>query len=164
MAKKLFKENQRFKNLEIIIIIFLFVAGIINKLLDEVFAPTSSFELTITLSFLLLSILSIALYYLYKLRLKVAVNKKHISFSMPPLQKRKEKIKWKDVATCEIIQTPLTAQWHGGNIAFNHEKRFSLNGRNGVHITTKEGAKYFIGSKKLDDLKTAIQTAIGGEL
>jgi len=164
MAKKLFKENQRFKNLEIIIIICLLVAGILNKLLGEVFAPTSNFGLTITLSFLLLGLLSSALYYLYKLRLKVAVNKKHISFSMPPLQKRKEKIKWKNVATCEIIQTPLMAQWHGGNIAFNHEKRFSLNGRNGVRITTKEGTQYFIGSKNLVELKAAIQTAIRGEL
>ena len=161
MSKKLFKEKQQFKGLEIIVLITFLMVGVAYKLVSELLQPSSAFWLTIGLSIGILTILGVALKYVLNLRLKIIVNKNHISFSMPPLQKGKEKIKWEDVTTCEIIKTPLLAQWHGGNINFNNEKSYTFNGRNGVHIATKNGKAFFIGSKRPDALKAAIQKAIG---
>jgi len=161
MAKKLFKENQQFKGWEIIALVTSLMFGVAYKLVTELIQPSESFWLTIGLSIGILTAMGIVLNYLLKLRLKIKVNNKHISVSMPPLQREKEKIKWEDVTACEVIKTPLLAQWHGGNINFNHEKRYSFNGRNGVHIATKNGRNYIIGSKKPDALKNAILKAIG---
>lgn len=161
MSKKLFKEKQQFNGWEIIALVTLLMVGVAYKLISELVQPSESFWLTLGLSIGILSLLGGILKYLLNLRLNIKVNKKHISFSMPPYQSGKEKIKWKDVAVCEVVKTPLLAQWHGGNINFNHEKRYSFNGRNGVHIATKNGEKYFIGSKKPDALLEAIQKAIG---
>ena len=161
MSKKLFKEKQQFKGLELIALITFLMVGVAYKLVSELLQPSAAFWLTLGLSIGILAILGITLKYILNLRLKTIVKKDHISFSMPPLQKGKEKIKWKDVTTCEVVKTPLLAQWHGGNISFNNEKSYTFNGRNGVHIATKNGAAYFIGSKKPDALKEAIQKAIG---
>ncbi len=161
MSKKLFKEKQQFQGLEIIALVALLMVGVVYKLVSELLQPSPTFWLTIGLSTAILAVLGFSLKYVLDLRLKITVKKDHISFSMPPLQSEKEKIKWADVTACEIIKTPLLAQWHGGNIRFNHEKMYSFNGRNGVHIATKSGKVYFIGSKKPDALKEAIQKAIG---
>ena len=161
MSKKLFKEKQQFQGLEIIALVALLMVGVVYKLVSELLQPSPVFWLTIGLSIGILAVLGITLNYLLNLRLKTTVKESHISFSMPPFQKGKEKIKWEDVTACKVIKTPLLAQWHGGNISFNHEKTYSFNGRNGVHIATKSGKAYFIGSKKPDALKEAIQKAIG---
>ncbi len=160
MAKILFKEKQQFKNIEIIGLFAFLMLGVVYKMVAELLQPSENFGLILTSAIVMLVIFGFTLKYLLALRLKTKVNSKHISFSMPPLKKSKEKIKWKDVASCKIIQTPLTAQWHGGNISFNHERRYSFNGRNGVQITTKNGTEYFIGSKNLPSLKAAVSKAI----
>lgn len=161
MAKKLFKEKQQFKSIEIIALVVLTMVGVAYKMVSELLQPSADFGFTISLCVVLLVLLGYTLKYFYELRLKITVNAKHISFSMPPFKRRKEKIKWEDVIDCEIIETPLINQWHGGNISFNREKRYSFNGRNGVRITTKNGSEYFIGSNKLNNLKEAIYKALG---
>ena len=161
MAKKLFKEKQQFKGWELLALIAFLMASVAYKLISELLQPSEAFGGTVGLSIGILAVLGFTLKYLLNLRLKIVVKEDHISFSMPPLQRSKEKIKWEDVTVCEIIKTPLLAQWHGGNISFNREKRYSFTGRNGVHLTTKNGEEYFIGSKKPDALKEAIQKAIG---
>ena len=161
MSKKLFKEKQKFQGVEIIMLVALLMIGVVYKCVSELLQPTEGLSLTIGISVSILAVLGFIMTYLLRLRLKTVVKADHISFSMPPLQSSKEKIKWEDVAVCEIIKTPLLAQWHGGNICFNNEKTYSFSGRNGVHIATKSGEVYFIGSKKPDALKDAIQQAIG---
>jgi len=161
MSKKLFKEKQQFKGMEIIALIAFLMLGVISKLVSEILQPSEAYLFTLSICIGTLAVLGFTLRYLLKLRLKIVVKQDHISFSMPPLQKSKEKIKWEDVTTCEMIKTPLLAQWHGANISFNNEKLYSFNGRNGVHIATKNGKEYFIGSKKPEALKDAIQKAIG---
>ncbi len=160
MAKTLFKEKQQFKRVEVIGLIVFFMLGIAYKMISELIQPSNDFSLVMTVSLLMLGIFGLILKYLLALRLKLKVQENHLSFSMPPLKKSKEKIKWEDVDSCRIIETPSITQWHGGNISFNHEKRYSFNGRNGVHIITKNGTEYFIGSNNISNLREAVSKAM----
>jgi hypothetical protein len=75
---------------------------------------------------------------------------------MSPLPVTKRSIFWEEVEQCKIVTTSEAAQWSGGNITFNHEKRYSFNGRNGLSITTKNGDHFFVGCKNLKNLKHAL--------
>lgn len=92
--------------------------------------------------------------------MKVRISKDDIRFKMTPWQSKYHKIRWRNVNNCSIVQTSPLAEWHGSNISFCNEKRFTLSGNNGISLTTKDGKKYFIGSRKLEELEQAIQLAL----
>ena len=100
---------------------------------------------------------SVALiWWLRKLKLKVAITAKNIKFKLSPLHEKKQSIPWKEIDECEIVRTTEAAQWSGGNITFNHEKRYSLTGRNGLAIKTKKGECFFIGCRDILGLQHAL--------
>ena len=73
MAKKLFKEKQQFKSIEIIALAVLTVVGVAYKMVYELLQPSADFGLTISLCVGLLVLLGYALKYSYELRLKTCL-------------------------------------------------------------------------------------------
>jgi hypothetical protein len=157
MKKKYFKDKQQFNNIEIIgILVFsmaLLIFSMINGLQNHHWAFTYMEWSTLAL----LLILGGYLWYLTHLSLHVSLTEEGIVYKMKPLHLKKRKIPWQMVANCEVISTPRLAQWHGGNITFNHEQRFTLSGRTGLHITTVDGREYFLGTKRVNELKDAVE-------
>lgn len=127
--------------------------GTVNSLLLE---PANFFRAGI----FLLATLGLGgwLYYLVQLRLKVKISSKSIKFQMAPFHASSRKIKWKEVKKCTIVRTPKVAQWHGSNLSYGAESRFSLSGRNGLSLTTNDGRKYFIGCRDVDGLQEAMRS------
>ena len=159
MSKKIFKEKQGFRNTEVIVLISILMLGITYKFIQVLILSGAEFN-TIQVTCLVLIIsLGVFLRFLLKMKLSLSVSEKNLKFKMTPIHSGKQKVCWDDVQSCEIIETPLTAQWLGGNINFNHEKRYTFCGRNGVRLTTKDGQEYFIGSRRLGELKKAIEKA-----
>ena len=156
MGKKIFKEKQRFRSIDIIAMVIFFIVIISYKLITEIITWDGNYINEI-ICVILLALFGGILYYLLKMRIKVSVDEENIKFKMTPWHAQTQKINWKNIQSCKIVRTPISAQWHGGNISFRHEKRFSLSGRNGIHLVTKDGKEYFIGSRRIDELKNAIE-------
>ncbi len=158
MAKKVFKESQNFRNAEIICGLIIMLGLISYKLVKEVFINGGAYMTDVMICLGMFAVVGVALWFMIKrFRLKTAVTKKGIQFKMAPLHNQKRKIKWEEIDSCRLEKTPLVAQLHGGNISFQRERFFSFSGRNGVHVATKDGDSYFIGSQRPEELKQAIQ-------
>ncbi len=158
MATKIYKEKQRFSNrliyVSILALFGLSLARMVHEMMQNGFQNT---YIILTCALICIG-LAVLFWYYYNLRLKVAISDHHISFKMKPLHLTKQRIAWDDIKTVEVIKTPEIDQWQGGNITFNHETRFSVNGRNGLHIITKAGKEFFIGFRDITALKAAIDT------
>ncbi|MFK7935200.1 MAG: hypothetical protein AB8G22_16935 [Saprospiraceae bacterium] len=156
MAKIIFKEKQRFSDRIILIALFIISLTSLLSALKHVSAPTANYANSIFLLVMFI-VASVSLWWLTRLKLKVAISEDKINYKMSPVHSKKQSILWSKVKKCEIIRTSEAAQWSGGNITFNNEKRISLTGRNGLAITTKDGKHYFIGCKNIDGMQQALQ-------
>jgi hypothetical protein len=155
MAGKLFKEEQRFSGWMYKGVFLFFILLLGQKFIQGIYYGASLEKQLVIAGLMLFFGLTVWLF--QRLRLKTSISKKSIKVQMYPWQKKKKKINWDNVKRCEIVQTSGMNQWHGGNISFNYERRYSLSGRNGMHITTYAGREYFIGSRKLNELVDAVQ-------
>lgn len=161
MARKFFTEKQRIKDP---LLLGAFVALLAYSLFlfgREIFM--NSFENPVVLTLLGVAVLvfGFGMWIVFHVRLKVDVTKKGITYKMSPLHTKKKKIKWDEVETCKVIETPKVAHMHSGNMKFWYEKKFTLSGRNGLAVITKEGDRYFIGTRETTELKKSIRKALG---
>ncbi len=154
MSKIKFKETQQYENRLVPIILGIVGLFAIIKGIMFLVASERSVGSAIVL-FIIASGIGITIWWLTKLKLKVAITEKNIKFKLSPVQMKKHTIPWSEIDRCEIIKTSEAAQWSGGNIAYN-EKRYSLSGRNGLAIKTKSGESYFIGCKDITGLQLAL--------
>lgn len=160
MSKKIYKEEQSFTGYEAIVLLGLIMAAFLYLFAKEVMHPNDDYYIGEILYASISTATGFGIYYLLKLRLKTKLSEKKITFQMKPWHSKKQKIKLDNVEDCEIIRTSLLSQWQGGNISFGKESMYSLSGRNGMSITTKDGQQYFIGSKNLTELEHAIKEAL----
>ncbi len=160
MAKKIYKEKQRVRANGMILMVIFLMGILLYSFFQSLFEHNWVFTYVEWSSLALLLLLGCFLWYLFRLKLNLAISKQGIHYKMSPWHNKKRKILWEDVHRCEIIKTPKMAQWHGGNITFNYEKRFSVSGRNGLLVTTKDGQQYFLGSRRLYALKNAVEKAL----
>ena len=155
MSKVNFKERQRYDNKWVPVL--LGVTGLVAFGKGIYFLTASDVRLENAV-FLFLVALGAAglIWWLHRLEMKVTITEKKVKFKLSPLHPKKQSIAWKEIGRCEIVKTSEAAQWSGGNITFN-EKRYSLNGRNGLAIRTKSGESYFIGCKNVEKLQQTLQ-------
>jgi hypothetical protein len=157
MKKVKFKETQHYTNR--LTLCFLGTIALVAVLKGMLLLSTSKPDITNSLfGFAVAFSTLLLIWWLINLKLKVVVSEKNIKFKLSPIHPKKRSIPWQEIARCEIVETPEAAQWSGGNITFNHEKRYSLTGRNGLSITTKKGKNFFIGCSDLAGLKEAIDS------
>lgn len=160
MAKKIYKEKQRFRSAEVILLIVFLMGMVGYSFIKAVGEHQWHFTYVEWSCIAFLMILGGFLWYLMQLRFNLAISEKGIHYKMKPFHDKKQCISWDEVSSCEVVKTPRMAQWHGGNITFNHEKRFTVNGRNGLHVTTKDGQEYFLGSRRLNELRKAVENVL----
>ena len=156
MAKVIFQETQKYQNKLVLILLSLLSVAILVKSVLNLFEPQPDVLVSIILVLLVFIIIAF-LWWLNQLKLKVAITEKNVKFKLSPLHAKKHSILWKEIEKCEIVTTSEAAQWSGRNITYNHEKRYSLTGRNGLAIKTKKGRFFFIGCKNLSQLELALK-------
>ena len=157
MAKKIFEETQRFRNLEIFGLLLFFILGLSYRFVERYVLSESQFDVNALgmIGFILL--LGGVFIYLWKLTLNITITKKGLQYRYKSLFGKNQKIKWKDIDGIQFIETPVATQLSGWNVQFqNDEEQFSMCGRNGIQIVTKDGRKVFLGSKRLAKLKSKI--------
>ncbi len=155
MAKKIYKEKQQYENYLILGILGLTSALLVLGGIRLLFDPQGDYLRPISLFIIALSMGGL-IWWLTNLQLKVTISKKNIKFKLSPIHPKKQAIAWEDIERCTLVKTSEAAQWSGGNITFNHEKRVTLSGRNGLSIKTKNGEFYFIGFKNLSQLQQVL--------
>lgn len=160
MARKIFKEKQRVKDPLLLgafialLIYSLFLFG--RELVINGFANATP----IILLACAILVIAVGLWILVRLQLNVTVTRKGINFKMSPLHNKKKRLRWDEIEEVEVIETPKMADMHGGNMKFWYEKKFTLSGRNGISVITKDGERFFIGTRETADLKKSIQKAL----
>jgi|GEM_PF-666458 len=156
MKNVLFKEKQRYNDKVVIAVLGMITLGAFVLAIKFLIQPEKNYATSILLLVLSFSF-GLLIWWLTKLKLKVIINDKYIQFKLSPIHGTKRTISWEDIDQCDIVKTPPAAQWSGGNITYNHEKRISLTGRNGLALRTKKGENYFIGCKNIEELKKALE-------
>lgn len=106
-------------------------------------------------------LLGAGIWLLARQRVKVKVTRKGVTYEVGPIFHRKQKLRWADVDSCDIVQTPPLGQWSGQNIHLSQETVISMVGRNGLAIVMKDGQRYFIGCKDIDRLKEVFEPHAG---
>ena len=95
--------------------------------------------------------------YFWNIHYSVKINEKGISYQYFPLHRGKHKIKWEEVKDCQVVKTPVIAALSGWNVHFSNEEFYSLNGRNGLDVTLKNGEKVFLGAKDVEKLAEIVE-------
>ena len=155
MKNNVYKERQYFTDKVVFALLGTGLAGTLFGLVKYILSVNYTFGYVL-LYLAIAATLVFCLWWLKQLKLKVSVNEKRVKYKLFPLHKKPRKILWDEVASCKIVKTPLSAQWHGSNIRFSGELWFSLTGRNGLSIETKDGRRYFIGCKNVDNLLNSL--------
>lgn len=161
MARKFFTEKQRIKDPLLLGVFIALLAYSLFLLGRELFMNGFENAIPVFLLGIAVLIVGLGLWVLIRLQLKVAVTKKGIDYKMSPLHAKKKRIKWDEVEECKVIETPKVAHMHGSNMKFWYEKKFTLSGRNGIAVITKDGERYFIGTRETAALKRSIKKALG---
>jgi hypothetical protein len=161
MSKKIFKEKQRFTGWEVIALLAFFIIGLTFRFVKQHWISPIEEPMSALTYFAFIIPLAATLWYLVNLRLSVSVTEKNISVQYSPFSNKKHKIKWEDVEECEILSTKGPARTSGWGVTFDHEKRFSLIGRSGLHLKTKDGDNIVIGARNLKGLRQAVSQVLG---
>jgi hypothetical protein len=149
--KEVFRERQRFNDRLVYLLLSAGMIGVFYCFIIALMQGHISTEKGVL--FLIVAIgLAGTIWWLKRLQLKVSVNKNRIKYKMKPFHEKAKKIAWNDIESCKIVRTPYAAQWHGGNVHFGQKFYYSLTGRNGLSIQTKDGRRLFIGCKDVDGL------------
>ncbi|HFA51410.1 MAG TPA: hypothetical protein ENJ95_20550 [Bacteroidetes bacterium] len=160
MSKNIFKEKQRFSGWEVIALIAFFIVGLTYRLISQHWIAPVAEPMSFLTYFAFIIPLAASLWYLINMQLSVKVTKKSICVKYSPLSTKTHKIKWKDVEECEFLSSVPTTRNSGWDVNFGHEKRYSLSGRRGVHLRTKQGEDIIIGTRNLKGLKQAIEQVL----
>lgn len=153
-----YKERQYFEGKAVYVLLALGFGSALYGWGQSLFAGTANWQTSA--SYLLIMATTAALiWWLRRLRLKVSINEKRIKFKMFPYHRQAQRIHWEEVVACELVKTPHLAQWHGSNLHLMGEAWYSLTGRNGLAIETKDGRRLFIGCKDVDKLAETLEQA-----
>ena len=161
MKKKLFKEKQHFQGKDLVAAIVIIMLILTYQLVNSVFFTHQQSWLN-NLSCLLVIIgLGWWIKSLFQREQKNIVTDKKIICKVDSWYHDKKKIPLEDIESCTVVETPIVAQWHGVNIELPKEEMWSINGRNGLAIATKDGEQIFIGSSRAQEMAQAIKQGLG---
>ena len=154
MEKLEFKEQQRFRQLDVLLILGFLLVGLIAR-----FVQHQTMQLGNNFSgYVLLIVLLIgALIYFYSIRLITVINQKGVRFQYYPWHYKKKKIDWKDIDKVELVKSPLNAALTGWNIRFSNDNYYSVSGYRGLKIDLKNGETIFLGTKNAERLKDSLE-------
>ena len=154
MAKKIFKEKNRFDDaivlLPLVAAVLTLLYGALTYLWDPVTTPTYAL-----VSLLLASLLTGTVVWLSRLQLQLKVSDKSIKVKLDGAPVSNRKISWKDVKACKIVEPSDLDYWLGRRLYLDGYNEYSLTGRGGLFVQTKQGEEYFIGCRNIDEIRVA---------
>ncbi|MCB0620985.1 MAG: hypothetical protein KDC32_24585 [Saprospiraceae bacterium] len=157
MAEVRYREQQKFRRVEVLALLGLFIGLAVVRLIQKLSDPTGELLTTVLIYGGILILLVAAFLYLVKMRLSLNINEKSITYRYGPFQRRKYKIRWKQVENCKLVQTPAAAEASGWGVHFSSQERvYSLSGRTGLELELKNGDRVFLGSQRPSELRRVL--------
>lgn len=99
------------------------------------------------------------LVHLVMVRQRVRVTQRKLKVDQNSLLKQKMRIPLEEITEVKEEHYPVFAQRYGQSGWLSGERFVSLHGRNGVAIKTESGQRYFIGSRRAQELAEALRQA-----
>ncbi len=150
-----FKEEVRFKDNLVFLFLGFGILGLVFFLSKFIYLGELTTEKFIVFSTSIILLVSVT-YWLKSIKLNVSINDKRIKFKFSPIDVKSNRIYWKDVKHCKLMKTNYASSWLGNNVHTTREHWYSLNGKNGLLVETKNGKNYFIGCRNIEDLSKTI--------
>ena len=168
MSRAYFNETQRFRQVWILIIIILSIAGwgyaVISGLLENDAVekqPASDLGLILT------GIIPLLLIFLvFKLKLVSRIRNDGLYFQFKPLQLKEKHISPDDIISFEIRKYKPIAEYGGWGIRVGGKKSgeaYNVSGNMGLQLYLKNNKKFLIGTQKPGEIRKAMEAMMGSE-
>lgn len=154
---RVFKENQRFNQWWLLLLLTL-VAGIILK---AVFEETNGFKEAENPLFILFIVFSglIPIVLLVGIQLQTRIDAKGITVIFHPLGFTKKHFAWKEIKDCYIREYHPIMEYGGWGIrTIGRKKAYNVSGNIGIQIVTVNNKKFLIGTKQPIAVKAVLAT------
>ncbi|WP_298246403.1 hypothetical protein [uncultured Christiangramia sp.] len=149
---RIFKENQRFRQWWLIIVLITIVLASALPLFSEISLNE------VKLKSLIAPVISLLVFVLvFILNLETRINSKGISAGFEPLPFLRRNYNWDEIQECFVrTYTPVSEYGGWGIRGFGRAKAYSVSGNKGIQIITKTNERFLIGTEKPDLAKRAI--------
>jgi len=159
---RIFKEEQRFNQLWLIILMVITALVPIGIMLGSYIKDPNSFSSSELISVVGIVILASALIFLFKLSTRIDDVGIHYKFF--PFHWKLKTIKWSEMNTVYVRSYDVLSEYGGwglkGGSLWNKSKGTAINvsGNVGIQLELKSGKKLLIGTQKQEQAKTIIAT------
>ena len=109
-----------------------------------------------SMAFLALAVIAVS-YLISALELKIKITSKGIQYKMVPFSRKKQVIRWNEIASCSIVESPIGTSADRRLIQNMIERKITLNGNNGISILTTPGDRYLIGTRNTKAVKKILK-------
>jgi len=149
---RIFKENQRFRQWWLIIVLITIVLASALPLFSEISLNE------VKLKSLIAPVISLLVFVLvFILNLETRINSKGISAGFEPLPFLRRKYNWDEIQECFVRTYAPISEYGGWGIrGFGRAKAYTVSGNKGIQIITKNNERFLIGTEKPDLAKRAI--------
>tara|TARA_B100000953_G_C17966976_1_gene404903 strand:- start:524 stop:1003 length:480 start_codon:yes stop_codon:yes gene_type:complete len=149
---RIFKENQRFRQWWLIIVLITIVLASALPLFSEISLNE------VKLKSLIAPVISLLVFVLvFILNLETRINSKGISAGFEPLPFLRRKYNWDEIQECFVRTYAPISEYGGWGIrGFGRAKAYTVSGNKGIQIITKNNERFLIGTDKPDLAKRAI--------
>ena len=161
----LFKEEQRFNQLWVLIIVFIPVglawyAAIQQLLLHKPFGSHPAPDLLLWVIWVVFGVLFPIFFFSVKLSTEVRYDGIYIRFF--PFHREFRTLPFEAIKKYEVREYSPLREYGGYGIRYGRSgKAYNVSGKKGVQLELVSGRKILIGSRKADELAEAIRTASG---
>ncbi|MCB0572776.1 MAG: hypothetical protein KDC66_23570 [Phaeodactylibacter sp.] len=162
MNKTCYKEVQRFRRWEIIALLLFLLAGTTYHFFKLNGESTYNQSLLALQYVLIVLFIGGSLAYLISIRLVLKIDDKKIRYQFYPWHYRKHEVRWEEVDSCEVLDTPAAAELSGWSVRVGTwERSFTVSGRRGLLLSLKDGRQLFLGSQHPGQLREIVDSCRG---
>ena len=149
---RIFKENQRFRQWWLIILLITIVIASALPLFSEISINKVRLESVIA------PIISLQVFVLiFILKLETRINSKGITAGFEPLPFFRRNYNWDEIQECYVRTYAPVSEYGGWGIrGFGRAKAYNVSGNKGIQIITKNNERFLIGTEKPDLARRAI--------
>ncbi|WP_179018353.1 hypothetical protein [Winogradskyella forsetii] len=159
---RIFKEEQRFNQLWLIVLLLVSIMVPIAIIISEYIENPSSFSISELISIIGVMILASGIIFLFKLNTRI--DEKGIHYKFFPLHWRFKTINWSQIDNAYVRTYNPIGEYGGwglrGGFFWNKSKGKAINvsGDVGIQLVLKSGKKLLIGTQKRNDAESVLAT------
>ena len=147
MAKKLFKEEQKYHDYGVIALISFLSLALLWRIAAGMF-ETVQMQWSIIVPLVL--VFGLVWLVILKMRMKIKISQKYLTLSLNPFMYPKVKLPWEEVKAISFFKLSEVALLSGQNVHFSSsEAHFGMGDKAGMQICTTDGREYTVFSSTL---------------